>query len=60
MTEQEYINATDLQKIRAAKNLLIEVFPINSTIIDLHEMSDIIVILSRWEEGLYKKIKINH
>lgn len=58
MTEQEYIDASDLQKVRIANQLLRQIHPVNSSIIDPQHFRKVILILQKWEDDLYKILKV--
>lgn len=58
MTEQEYIAATDLAKIRHATKILREIVPENSTIIKPELYREIIKQLKRWEIHFERTINI--
>jgi small-conductance mechanosensitive channel len=56
MTEQEYINATDLAKLRSALNILKEIVPENSTIIPTEEFKKVRAEIFHWEIAITKNI----
>jgi hypothetical protein len=58
MTEQEYINVTDLENTRSAKVALLDIEPGSSPVVDKREWKKIIQILSKWESDLGKVIQI--
>ena len=58
MTEQEYINVSDLTKITGAINVLREIVPDNSEIIENKKLVGIICKLSEWQSKLFESINI--
>lgn len=58
MTEQEYIDVSDLAKLRSAKAILSDITPANSKVIDLYDFSTIMEHLAIWEIELSEKINI--
>lgn len=58
MTEQEYINVCDLQRITDAKNILRDVLPETSNIITSEDKAIVFKILNKWQDELFKAIKI--
>lgn len=56
--EQEYIDISDLTKLRAASALLKDICPANSQVIDATDMENIQIKLYGWIDKLYGKIKI--
>lgn len=58
MTEQEYIDATDLANIRAAKEILRQVLPANSKILNGYEHVKVMRILQTWEDDLHNHINV--
>lgn len=59
MEEQDFINATDLRCIQAAKHFLMQIVPENSKIVDSERRRDMLRTLSQWEEELYSACRIN-
>ena len=53
MKESEYINATDLAKMRAAYSILGDVFPVVS-----ERRNNIMAHLSDWIDETYKKLDV--
>lgn len=58
MTEQEYIDITDLQRIVDARNTLREIVVINSSVVHSKDYSKVMEQLSRWEDLLRSQVKI--
>lgn len=58
MTEQEYIDSTDLAKLRLIKSILQEIAPENSSIIDKKSYIDIYETIVIWSDELREKINI--
>lgn len=58
MEEQDYINSTDLAKIRIAKQIIADIIPQNSDVIGIREYQGVLEVLSSWETQYYKKIII--
>jgi hypothetical protein len=58
MTEQEYIDTTDLSKVRDVIKILSEITPTISSCIDPLSMDIVREELYQWTEQLSKKIKI--
>lgn len=58
MTEQEYIDVTDLVKLRDIKFILRDIIPENSEIIDKDSFNSIYAIIGEWEHKLSNKIMI--
>ncbi len=58
MSEQEYINVSDLKNILSAKNNLREIIPESSKIIKENEYRTVMLILNKWQDELFKIIKI--
>lgn len=56
MTETEYINATNLAKIRAVKSLLGDVHPFDN--INEKEMRTMFLQLQLWESALARKVVV--
>lgn len=57
MNEQDYIDACDRVRVSAAKSILSEVFPENSSVIELEGYRDLMGTLTHWEEQLFDLIK---
>jgi len=55
MTEREYIDATNLAKIRAAKAILRDLMPMCG--LDENQLSAAINSLDKWEQRLNKAVK---
>ncbi len=58
VTEQEYIDLTDLTKVRNAKKILSDITPENSTVITKEDWQKIMTALWKWEKALLMGIKI--
>ena len=58
MTEQEYLDAGDLVRVRTAINILKDILPSCSDI-DSADYYDVVQILSKLEKTLYNNIKID-
>jgi len=56
--EQEYINISDLVRLRVAVGVLREIIPENSTVINYSDFKEIMKILKDWESSLGKEIII--
>lgn len=56
MKESDYILTTDLVKISNAKTILSDIIPENSDIIDKDEMTQIMILLTKWETDSYSKL----
>ncbi len=56
--EQDYINISDLNKVRIANEILKSIIPDNSTMIGKNDHAQMIKVLSSWEENLYNSIII--
>jgi hypothetical protein len=54
MTEQQYIDTTDLQRVR--KNILREILPPNSKVVSQEDHNEVMRILSKWNDDLYEAI----
>ena len=50
MTENEYIKVKDLAIITSAKNVLRELIPETSEIVDKKEYQEVMRLISKWEE----------
>jgi hypothetical protein len=57
MTEQEYIDATDLAKVVAVIKILGEITPSNSSVIPVQQYRDVMATVKRWEMDLFTKIQ---
>lgn len=55
MTEQEYIDATNLAKLRSTKNVLRDVLPMTPAEETLFRKA--MIALTEWEDELTKKVK---
>ena len=58
MTEQEYIDVSDLQKIDAARRLLRRIVPENSSVVKRGELAVVYRQLNDWADKLYAKIEV--
>jgi len=58
MTEQEYITTKDLGIISSAKNVLRELMPETSDIVNKKEYQDVMGLISKWERSHFAKIAI--
>jgi len=54
MTEQEYINITELKSIVIARSILLDICPEGSIVIGSVDYQNIVRILSKWERELFK------
>lgn len=59
MTEQEYINATDFDKVMCARTILEKIIPENSKVITKKEKVDLFKILNKWMYELSETLKIS-
>lgn len=59
MTEKEYINLTNLSKIRTILTLVRDLFP-DETVIKKEEIAKIEGALMDWRDSLQKKIKVKN
>ena len=57
MTEEEYCDVRDLQKIESARNILRDIIPEISSVVDLDRYVFIVKTLKEWETALYSRIK---
>jgi phage pi2 protein 07 len=57
MTEQEYINTKDLGIISSAKNVLRELIPETSEIVNKKEYQEVMKLISKWERNHFAKIE---
>ena len=57
MTENEYIKVKDLAIITSAKNVLRELRPETSEIVDKKEYQEVMRLISKWEEKHFYKIE---
>jgi hypothetical protein len=55
MTEQEYIDTTDRVKISNARQILSDICPENSSVIDIENFRVMMKLLAEWEEQLFDK-----
>ena len=58
MKEQEYIDVSDLCRVRMAIKILVEICPANSAVIPAVIHGDILSRLSIWEEQLATTVDI--
>ena len=56
MTEQEYIDATDLAKVRNMKTILLDITQANSSVIIPADYATVYRIISKWEDDLVKNL----
>ncbi len=54
MDEKDYINATDLQKLKIAYEVLKDIVPTNSPVINSAEHQDILRTMFYWKQELFK------
>lgn len=59
MTESEYIKTKDLGTISSAKNVLRELTPEISEIVDKKEYQEVMRLISKWERKHFSEIEIN-
>jgi len=57
MTENEYIKVKDLGIISSAKNVLRELIPETSEIVDKKEYQEVMRLISKWERKHFSKIE---
>ena len=57
MTENEYIKVKDLGIILSAKNVLRELIPKTSEIVDKKEYQEVMRLISKWERKHLSKIE---
>jgi hypothetical protein len=57
MTEREYINLTDLQRVRDAKGILRQMNNESNPCVHPKEWSEVMAKLSEWETLMSKKVK---
>jgi phage pi2 protein 07 len=57
MTEQEYIITKDLGIISSAKNVLRELIPETSEIVNKKEYQEVMKLISKWERNHFAKIE---
>lgn len=60
MTEQEYIDATDLQKVRMIKDILLDITVDNSNDINVDEMGTVFNIVRTWEHKLTASVEVKN
>jgi hypothetical protein len=60
MTEQEYIDATDLQKVRMIKDILLDITSEISNVITEEEMDIVYPVISIWEQKLTESIEVKN
>ena len=58
ISEQEYIDYQDGIRIRIIKDILREIVPENSSVIDLKDYTEMMRKLSSWEEKLFELVKV--
>ena len=58
MIEQEYIDLSDRIRVTAALQILSEIFPERSSVIDPLELQQVILALHRWEDELIRSLQI--
>ena len=58
MTEQEYIDATDLQKLKSAILILRDITPPNSKVLPSDKFGVVVETLQEWRDELYKQVEI--
>lgn len=58
MDEKDYINATDLQKLKIAYEVLKDIVPTNSPVINSAEHQDILRTMFYWKQELFKLLII--
>lgn len=58
MTEREYIDATDLAKVRSAIAVLRQILPENSTVITRPEYGEVMPVLYHWQDQLEALAKV--
>jgi hypothetical protein len=56
MTEQEYINVSELKSITLAMKCLREIVPGNSEVVNREKLQGIFKQLSEWQEKLFETI----
>lgn len=59
MKEQEYINVSDLAKIRSAISVLRNIIPASSKVINKNDFAKVMDRLYKWEQKLSSKIIID-
>ena len=59
MTEQEYINVSELKLLTSALNTLGEITPKNSNIISPDDFGKIIHELTRWRDKYFNVIQVD-
>jgi len=60
MTEQEYIDTTDLHKVRMIKDILMDITIENSNSMTEEEMDIVYPIIDKWEQRLTNAIEVNN
>lgn len=58
MTEQEYIDCGDRVRISHMINVLRDIVPENSSVIDLKDYTQMMRKLTSWEKKLFKALKV--
>jgi len=58
MTEQEYIDCGDRVRISHTINILREIVPENSSVIDSKDYTHMMIKLTSWEKKLFKAVKV--
>lgn len=56
MTEQEYIDVSDLHRIISALKILSDICPENSNIIKEEDFKNVISTMRGWQNNLFKEI----
>ena len=59
MTENEYIKTKDLGIISSAKNVLRELIPETSEIVDVKEYQQVMRLIRKWERKHFSEIRTN-
>lgn len=59
MTEQEYIDVSDLTNVRAMRAILHDIVAENSSVIPQEEYQTVGKLLSRWAEKLHERIHVS-
>lgn len=57
MTEQEYIDATDLAKVRMIRAILRDIVAENSAVIHPDAYREVSRIVAKWEQDLFNVMK---
>jgi len=56
MTEQEYIDVRDMQRVNSAMNGLRDIVPDNSSVIVQNELFSVMRMLSKWMSDYYRVV----